>query len=419
MNNMHKKNLHKKILHIKRQKIIFAFIFMGELIVGILCKNHPIWRMIFTGVLIMIVFIQSYRANRMVRQNKEFQEITARYEALCELSGIYFWQIDIDGNYTYISPEVNKVIGYEVEDMVGKNYQNFIYTENYHREIMKMEKGEILKNHEILHYRKDGGLLWVKVDAMPIYGDKGQIIAYHGTSTDIESQKQLEITLINAKNEIELAYYQAQIGPHFLYNALNAIAMYCLTEPKKASDLITDLSFFLRKSYDFKCIDYQVTLGQELELITAYVNIEKVRFQNRLQVHFDIKEEYYLQLLPPLILQPLIENAINHGLMKRIKGGTINVRVISEDTNILFEVQDDGIGIQQEKIDELRSIQERLLHANGTIETDFQKQGVGLKNIHSRLIMMYQSGLNIFRNESGGTTVFFRLPRNGKEEKSD
>lgn len=366
-------------------------------------------------LLLIIGSVQSYRARYLAQHNRKIREITERYEALSELSGTYFWQMDKDGLYTYISQEVYKVLGFEVSDLLGKHYRDYIDTEDIKSYEKAMGKAKILTNHEMIHRRKDGTLLWIKVDAMPVLDENGKVLAYRGSSTDIEKRKHLENTLIEAKNEIELAYYQAQIGPHFLYNAMSAIALYCTTEPKKASSLIVDLSYFLRKSYDFKNMDYMVTLAQELELIKAYINIEKVRFQDRLQVEYQIPEELYQQLIPPLILQPLIENAINHGLMKRIEGGTIVVRAAKLGDSFLCEVRDDGVGIGEDQIWILKEMEENLPTVSTEKNEPLSQRGVGLVNIHARLLRRYHAGLNIARNELGGTTVAFTLPANRKE----
>ncbi|SBW00687.1 hypothetical protein KL86CLO1_11376 [uncultured Eubacteriales bacterium] len=366
-------------------------------------------------ILLIVGFIQSSRARYLAIHNRKIQEITERYEALSELSGTYFWQVDRGGVYSYVSHEVCKVLGFEGNSLLGKHYGDYIDADDMQRYEKTMENAEILTNYEIRHRKKDGTLLWLKVDAMPVLAADGTVLAYRGSSTDIEQRKHLESNLIKAKNEIELAYYQAQIGPHFLYNAMSAIALYCTTEPKKASSLIVDLSFFLRKSYDFKNMDYMVTLEQELELVKAYINIEKVRFQDRLQVIYEIPEELYQQLIPPLILQPLIENAINHGLMKRIEGGTVVICAAQTGNMFQCEVRDDGVGIGETQIQILKDMNETFTTITMEKTEPTSRRGVGLVNIHARLLRRYHKGLTIARNEAGGTTVSFSLPESRKE----
>lgn len=335
---------------------------------------------ILSSLILIFSIIQSARTKKLKNKNAQIQAVTTRYEILSNLAGTFFWQVDSEGNYTYISPEVKKVLGYEVQELLG------LRSNIRHILMDSIPVDGTLRNYETEETMKDGTRLWVNIHAIPLTDFNANLIGYQGTSTDIEHRKQLELALIQTKDEIELAYFQAQIAPHFLYNALSAIAMYCRTEPDKASKLILDLSFFLRKAYDFKSIKSLVPLEHELELIDAYVHIEQARFGERLRVYYDLDGVPAAQLIPPLILQPLIENAINHGIMKRVAGGTVTVKAVHEGDNIHFEVVDDGVGISE------------------------LQYGVGLENIHSRLKKLYQSGLAVNRNEFGGTTVSFQIP---------
>lgn len=120
--------------------------------------------------------------------------------------------------------------------------------------------------------------------------------------------------------DAEIAFLRSQIKPHFLYNALNSIAELCIDKPDKAEELTLDLSQVLRSSFDFKQLDSLTTLENELELVKAYINIEKARFRARLDVEYDVDANLDI-LIPPLIVQPLVENAIRHGLMSSLRGG--------------------------------------------------------------------------------------------------
>ena len=364
---------------------------------------------IVATIFLLYSMYQLLRTKKLQKHNEKIQAITERYEALSELAGTYFWQVNQQGYYTYVSPEVKRVLGYEVQELLGMSYKELHTDETSFANTICL--GTIIQDQEVQKIKKDGQRVWMKIDAMPVKDENGQVIGYRGSSTNIEIRKQLQLELIRTKDEIELAFYQSQIAPHFLYNALSAIAMYCMTEPKKASNLILDLSFFLRKTFDFKKTQYAVTLEQELELITAYVNIEKVRFGNRLHIEYELDDVSRQLLLPPLILQPLVENAINHGIMKRLEGGSITIRAIHCGATVRFEVCDDGVGISPECIQYIQSIQwnDELLEI-----PIFEKHGVALKNIQTRLAKLYNSKLMITINESGGTTVSFEIPANVK-----
>lgn len=365
---------------------------------------------VLASAFLVFSIIQSARAKKMRKRNEEIQTITARYEALSELAGTFFWQIDRSGSYTYVSSEVRKVLGFEPKELLG--------TVCGLLPLLEAQADALLQNCESKETRKDGSSFWVRINAIPLLDAGNAVIGYRGSSTDIEKRKQLEQALVRAKDEIELAYYQAQIAPHFLYNALSAIAMYCATEPHKASKLIMDLSFFLRRSFDFKSIRSLVPFEEELELIETYFRIEQARFGDRISLAYDLEGVPRKQPIPSLILQPLIENAINHGIVKRLEGGTLTLKAALQGDKIKFEVIDDGVGIPEQQIRRLQTVSKLLLRCESDPdiqEPDFDRHGVGLKNIHARLIKLYRSELVVTRNESGGTTVAFEIPARLKE----
>jgi PAS domain S-box-containing protein len=219
---------------------------------------------------------------------------------------------------------------------------------------------------------------------------------------------EMEKHLILTKEQLQLAFYQAQIGPHFLYNALSTIAIFCDSDPQLASALVLDLSLYLRRSFDFKNLDTFISLEKEIELIKAYINIEKARFGKRLKVIYDIDLNSKELLIPPLVIQPLVENAIHHGLMKRIAGGTLKIKVKSLRNKCIIQVIDNGIGMEKSIIDQLYSTESRsaaLKQLNGSART-----GVGLRNIHMRLRKLYNCGLIIKSSHSYGTKISLSLP---------
>ena len=117
----------------------------------------------------------------------------------------------------------------------------------------------------------------------------------------------------------DIAFLQAQIKPHFLYNAINTISAFSLDDSQMTRELLAKLSEYLRGSFDFKNRDKLVTLRKELELVEAYLFIEKARYGDRIQIVYDIDDNVDC-MLPPLVIQPLVENAVHHGLAVRKKG---------------------------------------------------------------------------------------------------
>lgn len=208
---------------------------------------------------------------------------------------------------------------------------------------------------------------------------------------------------VKMAKDAEIAFLRSQIKPHFLFNALNSIAALCMDEPQKAEELTLQLSEYLRGSFDFKQLDSLTTIENELSLVNAYIMIEKARFGSRLQVEYDIEANLEFQL-PPLILQPLVENAIRHGLMSNFRGGTVNVSIKqSADNAIRFTVEDDGSGMSDKKIEEIMA-------------TDVRKKGVGLWNISQRIKLLYGSSIRIESKEGIGTKVSFDIPALPKVE---
>lgn len=197
----------------------------------------------------------------------------------------------------------------------------------------------------------------------------------------------------------ETAFLQAQIKPHFLYNALNTIAEYCETNPKEAGRLILSLSRYLRGTLDFENLSGMISLEKELALVKAYTAIEKSRFEE-IQVEYNVPEDLPKMSLPPLTLQPLVENAIKHGLRKRQGGGYVQVHVEIAGDHLLFCVEDNGAGIPEDKLD-------ALLAQPG------EGGGIGLYNIHSRLVRFYGKGLTIDSVSGAGTKVRFVIPSGG------
>lgn len=195
--------------------------------------------------------------------------------------------------------------------------------------------------------------------------------------------------------ETEMSFLQAQIKPHFLYNALSAIANVCEQDGKAAGKLIVDLAYYLRGSLEFNNLDKMTTIEKELEFVDTYFHIEQARFGQKIQLRKEIEVSEDAQI-PVLILQPLVENAVRHGISKKIGGGTVTVRMKQLADHIDIEIEDNGVGIASDKLAAIFN------------KTD-SKQSVGLLNIHYRLRKLYGRGLEI-SSEPGRTSVKLLIP---------
>ncbi len=201
----------------------------------------------------------------------------------------------------------------------------------------------------------------------------------------------------------ELAFRQAQIKPHFVYNTLNTIVAASHYDSTKVRELLVAFSSYLRRSFDFTP-GHMVTLEKEMELAKSYVDIEKARFEDRLIIHFDINANTSASV-PVLMLQPVIENAIHHGLLPKSGPGHLFVSIKEDDRQIRFSVSDDGIGMEEREV--------RAILAGA------QQKGVALLNIHKRLQRLYGKGLTITSANGEGTSVSWCIPLPGKGKKID
>lgn len=196
---------------------------------------------------------------------------------------------------------------------------------------------------------------------------------------------------------LEVAWLQAQIQPHFLFNALNAIMALSHIDTERMQNALGAFSDILRRKFQFDSIHQLTPIKEELELVEAYLLIEQERFQERLQVVWDIDEDIQTKI-PSLTIQPFVENAIHHGLMRHSEGGKLLIRVAFAGDAVEITIQDDGVGMEQSKVN-------ALLTQRQTVES-----GVGLRNTHLRLKRHYGEGLSVVSEPGVGTTVSFRIP---------
>jgi two-component system, LytTR family, sensor kinase len=192
-------------------------------------------------------------------------------------------------------------------------------------------------------------------------------------------------------DKAEIRALQTKINPHFLFNALNAIASTTRRDPEKARELIISLSGYMR--YNLEVGEELIDVQTALEQVKNYIKIEKARFGERLQVDYDVDD---IQLkLPSLLIQPLVENAVVHGILKQKGPGSVTISIKDEEDKIRVSVRDTGKGIEQEVIDRLHQ---------GKVSS---KQ-IGLSNVHQRVKLIYGTGLVIHRLNPG-TEIYFDI----------
>ncbi|MCM3560203.1 ATP-binding protein [Brevibacillus borstelensis] len=203
---------------------------------------------------------------------------------------------------------------------------------------------------------------------------------------------------VGERLRLEAAWLQAQIQPHFLFNTLNTIAALSDIDSARMTALLEELGKYLRASFDFNNSKKLVPIEHELAFVRSYLFIEKQRHDDRLDVVWEVDDNIKVQI-PPLSIQPLVENAIRHGLMKRARGGKIHIRVTNCKEYVEISVVDDGVGMDDYT---LKNVLE------GTLE---KPRGIGLINTNRRLKQIYGKGLHIESIPGQGTAITFSVKK--------
>lgn len=195
---------------------------------------------------------------------------------------------------------------------------------------------------------------------------------------------QLESQLARA----ELEALRNQLQPHFLFNTLNSISALMQDDPEAAEDMLADLSYMLRGSL-LANANQEITMGREIDLLQAYLRIQRKRFEDRLEVNVDIQPETLNAVVPTLILQPLVENAIRHGITPLPRRGNISITACKKDAQLVLQVSDDGCGLAPD-----------------------YKEGIGLSNTRKRLKQLYGNDaiLEVRGAPQKGTVASVLLP---------
>ncbi|MCF6459573.1 histidine kinase [Clostridium sp. Cult3] len=212
---------------------------------------------------------------------------------------------------------------------------------------------------------------------------------------------QIELSRIDYQSELlakaELKALQSQINPHFLFNAINTIISLTRTKPDEARRLLIHLSNYFRNNLQES--EREVTLNREIETIKSYLEIEKARFGDKLNIIYNIPEGIDCSL-PPLLLQPIVENAVKHGIFEKVEGGTVEIIALDNGRETELIVKDNGVGMEEEL---LRSL----------FDGKDDSTSIGLKNVNHRLKNKYgeDHGLIIESKLGCGTTVKMKVPK--------
>jgi two-component system LytT family sensor kinase len=213
---------------------------------------------------------------------------------------------------------------------------------------------------------------------------------------------QLELSELDRSRQravrAELRFLRAQISPHFIYNALTAIESFVRTDPDRARELLVEFADFTR--YAFRGHGQFTTMAEELRLVDTYLDLERARFGDRLHVTLRVSPEVLSVQLPSLVLQPLVENALRHGLEPSERPGELRITAEDADNDAVVSVEDNGAGASPGRI-------RRVLAGSGAGDE------VGLHNVDERLRTVFGDdyGLTIETAPGAGTKVIMRLPK--------
>ena len=211
-------------------------------------------------------------------------------------------------------------------------------------------------------------------------------------SQRIEAEKHaMEVKL----QESQISIMLSQIQPHFLYNTLNSIYQLCETNPMRARFLVSSFSEYLRNNLSTLEEPGLIPVETELAHINTYLDIEKVRFEDTLEIEYDIKSLDFS--LPVLTVQPIVENAVKHGTSKKRGGGTVKISTDEDNENYIIQVSDTGCGFDPAK------------------PKNDGKRHVGIENVKQRLSNMCHGSLTIESEIGTGTCVTITIPKGGNQ----
>jgi sensor histidine kinase YesM len=209
------------------------------------------------------------------------------------------------------------------------------------------------------------------------------------------------------QTNFKISLLQSQIAPHFLHNSINTAIYMIDTEPEQAKDLLIDFSNYLRAKFrsETQNLDKVVSIKQELDVVHSYIALQRARFGNKINVNYDIDPNSYFLRVPPLLLQPLVENAIEHGNINN--NIFLSISIKHSNSGVVISIQDNGPGISKTNVKKLLS--------GKLVESQSQKRvGLGLYATHHRLEMLYGRGLVITSSKSTGTRIDIQIPITSK-----
>ncbi len=352
------------------------------------------------AVISAILYVVSVLRFRM------FQFMPIAYEKIFQRSPEGILLTDITGRIVDVNPSFCQLF----PELKGGTKRKML--EDFLSQHPELDKQKMQKEELIFEKWLQQNCRFYRAGISALYASNGKKMGEILTVTDVtllvEHQKNLEDAVTTAREEAktsELSFLQAQIKPHFLNNTLSVIGAMITRNPLEARALIAELGEHLANCYYFDSTSPMTALEKELESVQTYVNIEQARFRERIGYRLECGEIPDMQI-PRLVLEPLVENAIRHGILKKSGKGYVTLSIEKKGNCVCFSVRDDGVGMSRETI-------RAILGQEG------KEHSIGISNIHKRLRMHYGRGLSIKSVPGAGTVVSFCVPGKEKGERND
>lgn len=362
--------------------------------------------------------IEAKRGRNVSRYNEDYSKAKKLYDYLqsCVRSLNTSVFLENSQNYSVLRSTLNYIVGFSMVLLISSILIALVWIVMMTRTITK----PLIDLAEAANTIAKGGL---EVD-FPIIdtGDEISIVAkacnkmmdsirdyIKKTKENYERESRMIENELNMKNDLkeaQLKYLQAQINPHFLFNSLNAAAQLAMMEGAENTCLfVQNMADFFR--YNVRKMEKDTTLKEELELVDNYIYILNVRFAGEIHYTKQIDERVTGTMMPSMILQPLIENAVNHGIREFQGGGQIHLSVYSDGGMVCVKVEDNGVGIEQEVIEKIMRGESAHSHSQR------DSAGIGMDNVINRLKRYYnmEHVIEIRRREEAGTEVVIYLKR--------
>lgn len=322
-------------------------------------------------------------------------------EALVDNASVCVAVIDPEGRVVLWNRGAERIFGWSAPEAIGEFLPVILpgYGDEFHRMRRSVKEGEVFDDVRLRHRRRDGSPVEVQLTVRPLRDVTGRVCAILGIGREAVNGAETNTLLSRIESlrqeaaRTEMRALQARLPPHFLFNALNGIsAVLKRGDERAASGMISRLSDLLRRALAADDRE-RVHLREEIECVEEYLELERMRFGDRLRFEIDVDENALEALVPTLLLQPIVENAVRHGIAPVTSGGRVRIEGERRNGRLRLTVTDDGRGLSADWRPEVN-------------------EGTGLRATRGRLERMYgdRARFRIGPGNDGGTRVTLDLP---------